>query len=269
MTHTPGHVDVVVDHVSKDFTVDGARLEAIRNISFQLPAGGFATLVGPSGCGKSTLLRMLADLEEPTSGSVLVGGQPPADLVRRHELGVGFQDAALLPWRSVRKNVEFAREVAKLPAAPQLVDELLDLVGLAGFAGARPAQLSGGMRQRVSLARALVVEPSLLLLDEPFGALDEFTRESLNVELQRIWMHSAITTVMVTHSISEAVFLSDTVVVMSARPARIADIVTVPFERPRSPELLTSPEFFEVCAQVTTTLQESLRDAGAGSAALT
>lgn len=257
MSHSTSTLEVTVDHVSKHFVVDGSPLEAIGDISFHLPAGGFATLVGPSGSGKSTLLRMLVDLEHPSDGSISLGGKSPQERVRAHEVGMGFQDSALLPWRTVRKNIEFAREVAALTPRPDLVDELLELVGLSGFAAARPAQLSGGMRQRVSLARALVVEPRLLLLDEPFGALDEFTRETLNLELQRIWMHEAITTVMVTHSISEAVFLSDTVVVMSSRPATVLELVEVPFARPRTPELLTSPEFFALCARITGMLKAS------------
>lgn len=250
MTNDTSTVEVVVDRVSKDFVVDGAPLRAVSDVSFGLPAGGFASLVGPSGSGKSTLLRMLADLEHPDDGSISLGGRTPRELVAAHEVGMGFQDSALLPWRSVRRNVEFAREVARLRPKPELVGGLLELVGLDGFANARPRQLSGGMRQRVSLARALVVEPRLLLLDEPFGALDEFTREALNVELQRIWMHEGITTVMVTHSVSEAVFLSDAIVVMSARPGTVLEIVEVPFPRPRPAELLSSPEFFEVCAVV-------------------
>lgn len=254
-THT---LDVDVKHVTKVFDVDGGELEAIRDVSFHLPPGGFAALVGPSGSGKSTVLRMLADLDRPSGGSISLGGQNPQELVRAHRLGVAFQDSALLPWRSVRKNVEFAREVAKLSPNPDLVSELLELVGLTAFSSARPAQLSGGMRQRVSLARALVVNPRLLLLDEPFGALDEFTREAMNVELQRIWMDREITTIMVTHSVSEAVFLSDVVVVMSNRPAEVAALIEVPFERPRSVDLLTSHEFFRVCAEVTRSLSLSI-----------
>ncbi len=257
MSDQKSTLEIAVENVSKQFVVDGAALEAIREISFTLPPGGFATLVGPSGSGKSTLLRMLADLEVPSSGEILLGGEAPRKRVRAHEVGMGFQDSALLPWRNVRRNIEFAREVAALAPRPDLVEELLKLVGLEGFSSARPAQLSGGMRQRVTLARALVVEPRLLLLDEPFGALDEFTRESLNLELQRIWMHEAITTVMVTHSISEAVFLSDTIVVMSARPATVLEVVEVPFDRPRSPELLASREFYELCARINTMLRES------------
>lgn len=257
-------VEIAVEDVSKEFVVDGAPLEAIRKVGFRLPAGGFATLVGPSGSGKSTLLRMLADLEQPTSGSLSLGGQTPRERVRNHEVGMGFQDSSLLPWRTVRSNVEFAREVAKLPPRPDLVTELLGLVGLEGFSSARPSQLSGGMRQRVSLARALVIQPRLLLLDEPFGALDEFTRESLNLELQRIWMYEAITTVMVTHSISEAVFLSDTIVVMSQRPATVLKLVEVPFERPRAPELLLAPEFFALCAEVAALLKAEHPDTTPG-----
>lgn len=254
-------IDIAVANVSKTFATAHGDVEALRDVSFSVPAGGFTTLVGPSGSGKSTLLRALASLETPGSGSISLGGHGPRELVKRHELGMAFQDSALLPWRSVRRNIAFARQMARLPKDPDYVQELIDLVGLGGFEASRPAQLSGGMRQRVSIARALVTRPRLLLLDEPFGALDELLRENLNMELQRIWMHEAITTVMVTHSVSEAVLLSDTVVVMSARPGRVVEIVEVPFARPRGPELLGSPEFFAVCTEVSQALRRVTLDA--------
>lgn len=251
-------IDVVVANISKTFATASGPFEALRDISFTVPAGGFYSLVGPSGSGKSTVLRSLAALESPSSGEILLGQQTPKARIKSHEVGMAFQDAALLPWRSVRKNIEFAREMAGLPRDPDYVDELIGLVGLRGFERSRPAQLSGGMRQRVSIARALVIRPRLLLLDEPFGALDELLRQNLNMELQRIWMHQNISTVMVTHSVSEAVLLSDAVVVMGSRPGRVERIIDVPFERPRTPDLVTSEDFFHVCTEVSETLRASL-----------
>lgn len=251
-------IDVEVANVSKSFATSDGAFEALRDVSFTVPAGGFYSLVGPSGSGKSTVLRSLAALESPTSGTILLGKEAPKVRVKSHEVGMAFQDAALLPWRSIRKNIEFAREMAGLPRDPEYVDELIGLVGLRGFERSRPAQLSGGMRQRVSIARALVIRPRLLLLDEPFGALDELLRQSLNMELQRIWMHQKISTVMVTHSVSEAVLLSDAVVVMGSRPGRVERIIDVPFARPRTPALVTSEEFFHVCTSVSETLRASL-----------
>ncbi|GGM81367.1 ABC transporter ATP-binding protein [Dactylosporangium sucinum] len=248
-------VDIAVTDVSRTFQTSGGTVEALRNVSLTVPAGGFVSVVGPSGCGKSTLLRILAGLEQPTAGSVALGGRSPAERVRAHEVGMAFQDAALLPWRTVTRNVAFAREMAGLARDDALVARLLVLVGLSGFERARPAQLSGGMRQRVAIARALVTRPRLLLLDEPFGALDELLRENLNMELQRIWMAEEVTTVMVTHSVSEAVLLSDTVVVMGSRPGHVAAVVDVPFPRPRKPELLHADDFFHVCTRVKAVLR--------------
>jgi NitT/TauT family transport system ATP-binding protein len=248
--------------VGRTFEVQGRAVPALDGVSLDCEPGSFTALIGPSGCGKSTLLRIIAGLERPDRGSVTIGGATPAEKCRAGALGVAFQDAALLPWRTVRENISLPLQVLRRPVREQAarIDALIALVGLQGFEDARPGQLSGGMRQRVAIARTLVTDPSVLLLDEPFGALDQILRRTMNIELQRIWLESRPTTVLVTHGIDEAIFLADRIVVMQRNPGRIACIVDVPFARPRHPELFAASEFHQLEDEVANHLF------GAGSA---
>jgi NitT/TauT family transport system ATP-binding protein len=237
--------DIHLAGVTRTFAVDGQQICALQDVALPCPAGSFTALIGPSGCGKSTLLRIIAGLERSDAGTVSIGGETPSEKCRIGALGVAFQDPALLPWRTVRQNIALPLQVLRRSAPDQhrKIERLIQLVGLGGFENARPGQLSGGMRQRVAIARALVTDPSVLLMDEPFGALDQILRRSMNVELQRIWMENRATTVLVTHGIDEAVFLADRVVVMQRAPGRITRIVDIPLERPRRPEIFAAAEF--------------------------
>ncbi|WP_424968364.1 ABC transporter ATP-binding protein [Dinoroseobacter sp. S375] len=242
--------------VSKTFEGRGKTVQALRDVTLNCPAGSFTALIGPSGCGKSTALRVALGLETPDTGEIRIHGDTPLEAARAGKTGVAFQDAALLPWRSVRRNVEMPLEVIGLSrkAHAAQVQAMIDLVGLSGYENSLPGELSGGMRQRVAIARALVTEPRVLFMDEPFGALDQILRRQMNVELQRVWQETGATALLVTHGIDEAVFLADRIVVMHAGPGRIADIIDVPFARPRHPDLFSDPAFHALTDRVAAVL---------------
>ena len=247
--------EIVLNDISKTFRLSDRDVTALEGITETLRSGSFTALIGPSGCGKSTLLRLIADVLPPTTGTIRIGDNDPGVARRAHEIGFVFQDASLLPWRTVLANVSLPIEVAGTTDARD-PRALVTMVGLAGFEEARPSQLSGGMQQRVAIARALALNPKVLLMDEPFGALDELTRQRMNLELLRIWKASGTTAVLVTHSISEAVFMADTVLVLSANPGRIAHRIKIDLPRPRRLEMMRLPAFNAIENEVRAALFE-------------
>jgi len=238
---------VVVDGVDKVYESERQRVEALSDVNFSVSEGEFVCLVGPSGCGKTTLFRTIAGLEAPTGGEIRLDGE--AVTGPGTDRGMVFQEYGLFPWRTVRDNVAFGLEEQGVdePARTRRVDEMLDLVGLGGFADAYPKELSGGMKQRVGIARALAVDPEILLADEPFGSVDAQTRDMLHEELLRIWAETGKTVLFVTHDVEEAVKLSDRVVVMAADPGRVREVVDVDIERPRE---RTDPAFGEYVGRI-------------------
>ena len=248
---------VSVRNVQKTYFTRQAPVQAVASASLDVARGEFVSLLGPSGCGKSTLLMMIAGLEQPTGGSILLGGTEISK--PRRDIGVIFQDATLLPWKSALDNVLFPVRILKLPieAYRRRALELLNMVGLSGFEHKKPSQLSGGMRQRVSICRALIHDPDILLMDEPFSALDAITRDQMNVALSEILETYKKTVVFVTHSIREAAFLSDRVVVMGGRPSTVALDMKMPFQRPRRFDIEETPEFAMVCRKLRLTIEEA------------
>jgi NitT/TauT family transport system ATP-binding protein len=246
---TDAAVTPVVSFHSVSLTFDTG-VEALRDVSLDIRPGEFVSILGPSGCGKSTMLRIAAGLVDYSSGRLF------AD---RSHVAFTFQDATLLPWRTVRRNVELLLELRKVPAAQRrrIAQEKIELVGLAGFEDQYPRHLSGGMKMRVSLARALTLDPSLFLFDEPFGALDEITRERLNDEVQALHLQQQFAAMFVTHSVAEAVFMSSRVVVMSARPGRIVGVFDIPLPYPRNDAIRFSPEFVEQCGILSAALRSA------------
>jgi NitT/TauT family transport system ATP-binding protein len=249
---------VLLEGATVRFTSERGSVTALEHVDLEVPEGGFVSLLGPSGCGKSTLLRLVADLVLPSEGSVTVLGASPATARANRQLGFVFQDATLLPWRSAIDNVRLPLEVGPHKGARsggRSPEELLRLVGLAGREDALPHELSGGMRQRVAIARALVSEPRVLLMDEPFGALDEITRDALNEELLRIWEETGTTILFVTHSIPEAVFLSQRVLVLATNPGRVRELVDCGLPYPRPLSVRETSEFIRIAARLRGLLQ--------------
>jgi NitT/TauT family transport system ATP-binding protein len=251
----PDAADKAVDcrNVSVRFITDRRTVTALDAVSFTVETGGFLSLLGPSGCGKSTLLRVVADLIAPSSGAMTVLGRTPQEARLGRALGFVFQDAALLPWRTALENVELPLEVGgrrSLPKGAPTPRELMRLVGLDGWEASFPHELSGGMRQRVSIARALLGGPRLLLMDEPFGALDEITRDRLNEELRRIWLETGTTILFVTHSVYEAIYLGETVLVLAANPGRVRAVVDIDLPRERTLAIRETEPFNRISAKM-------------------
>jgi NitT/TauT family transport system ATP-binding protein len=246
--------------VGKLFELKEGPLTALKDVNFKVGDREFVSLIGPSGCGKSTVLRLVAGLSSPTSGEILVHGKTPDEARNERLYAFVFQNPVMFPWRSIIKNVEMPLEIIEKPLRDKYrgrAHELLELVGIKGFENARPAQLSGGMKQRAAIARALLLNPEVLLMDEPFGALDEITRDRMNLELLRIWRETSASVLFVTHSIEEAVFLSDRIVLLSTRPGTVAADIKIDISRPRTTDIKQSDETFQYSTHIRKLLAEA------------
>ena len=246
------NTEIMLDKVGMVYNSNGKDVTALTNVSLNIEKGEFISLLGPSGCGKTTLLRIIADLLQPTSGEITVGGETPREARLKKRYGIVFQSPVLYDWRTVRKNIQLPLEIMKVKKEErnERAENMMELVELSKFADHYPSELSGGMQQRVGIARALAIRPEILLMDEPFSALDEFTREKLHDDLLRIWRKTNKTVVFVTHNISEAVFLSDRVCVLSPHPGRLSAVVDINLPRPRNKEIKNTMEFNELVAKV-------------------
>ncbi len=244
--------EIEINHVSMHYQTGATEVIALKDVTVDIKKGEFISLLGPSGCGKTTLLRIMADLIQPTNGNIKISGSTAKEARLAQKYGIVFQSPVLYDWRKVKKNITMPLEIMKINKEEQnkRVDNLLELVGLTKFKDKYPWQLSGGMQQRVAIARALAIEPEILLMDEPFSALDEFSRERLNEELLSIWSETGNTVVFVTHSIPEAIFLSDRIFVLSPHPGRLTKVVEVPLPRPRTAEMRESPEFYQLITDI-------------------
>lgn len=249
---------IAVDNVRKVYKAPAGDVEAVSNVNFTIDSGDFVAILGPSGCGKSTLMMMVGGLEETTTGHISIGGSPVTG--PRADIGYMFQDATLLPWNTVLQNVLFPIRIRDGSTAKyrERARELLELVGLWDFRDKRPGQLSGGMRQRVAICRGLINDPALMLMDEPFSALDAISRDDMNVAFAQIWDKFHKTAIFITHSIRESVFLSDRIIVMSKRPSTICYDVRVDLPRPRREEMQDTPEFTHLCAELRAKIEEGL-----------
>ncbi len=246
-------VEIEIKNLSVSFTdPKGNLVQALSDVSLDICKGEFISLVGPSGCGKTTLLRTVADLQEPTEGRIHIQGQTPMEIRQQQKFGIVFQSPVLFDWRTVKKNVELPLEIMHFDKKERSkrADDMLEMVGLTKFSASYPHQLSGGMQQRVNIARAIALRPEILLMDEPFSALDEFTKEKLHEDLLRIWKKTNKTVIFVTHNISEAVFLSDRVCVLSPHPGRLSAVIDIDLPRPRTLEMKSSPAFNELVLKI-------------------